>query len=402
MSAVRTARRCLFGAGVAATLASATAAAAQEQLNEAAAEESFDACAVLEKEPAPIPSGPEPSDAEIKQLRSAAFARAQYDEQCYRQQIKEELAAAKDEKERRRLSEVLPKGGTTRRVRVFAGERVRGVPFQVEIVYHPDLAAGTLINSGSTRSRQNSIRTALTGRAPWDWKHLCGGILIEPNLVLTAAHCATEAQFNFGSGIVARLGAEDLANPKSLFVKIDRVVRHANYNQERPGGLYADDIALMHIVPYAPSSRISPITPNRNPALDFKSRDRKVTGWGKSGEGTRTAQFLQQINVNVLTTEECRANRIKNGENEVATKVHDKVLCASGLGVKSCEGDSGGPLFGGNATPLLYGIVSWNRGECRKGTTLYPGGYTRVSRYTDWIARAKEALKRGAGFQYLR
>lgn len=381
------------------TVMSETSAWAQDQPDSATAA-SMDACAVLENEPATILSGEEVSDAEFTQLRRAAFNRAQLEEACYRKQIEQEKAAARDAKERERLAKIEP--GVRKSTRILGGERVRGVPFQVEIGYNPGLAAGTLINSGLTRERRDDTRNALAGRAAWDWKHICGGILIEPNLVLTAAHCATEKQFNFASGIVARLGAEDLANPKSLLVKIDRVVRHANYGEGKPGGIYADDIALMRLVPYTPSARVRAITPNRNPGQDFKTRFRQVTGWGKSGtSGARNEQFLQQINVNLLTTDECRVVRKKNGEENVTVKAHDRVLCASSMGVKSCEGDSGGPLFGGKHSFLLYGIVSWNRGGCRKESSINPGVYTRVSRYTDWIARAKSAFTRGVAFQYL-
>ena len=50
-------------------------------------------------------------------------------------------------------------------------------------------------------------------------------------------------------------------------------------------------------------------------------------------------------------------------------------------GKDSCQADSGGPLFTRNPFTLV-GIVSWGEG-C--GDPRYPGVYTRVSEYIDFI-----------------
>ena len=60
-------------------------------------------------------------------------------------------------------------------------------------------------------------------------------------------------------------------------------------------------------------------------------------------------------------------------------------LCAGGEFAKdSCDGDSGGPLMrqvqGSNW--YLEGIVSFGN---RCGLEGWPGVYTKVSEYTDWI-----------------
>ncbi|KAK2169063.1 hypothetical protein LSH36_12g05014 [Paralvinella palmiformis] len=103
-----------------------------------------------------------------------------------------------------------------------------------------------------------------------------------------------------------------------------------------------------------------------------------VSGWG----GGTISVLLQYAQLSVLSQVDCRRIR-------VFRNLSDKMLCAAdddGYTSKdSCQGDSGGPLAYKNpnkgGTFELVGIVSWGYG-CAAG---YPGVYTRVSEYLDWI-----------------
>lgn len=65
-----------------------------------------------------------------------------------------------------------------------------------------------------------------------------------------------------------------------------------------------------------------------------------------------------------------------------------EMICAGAIDPArdACQGDSGGPLV---ANKHLVGIVSWGEG-C--GHNIYPGVYTRVSEYSDWISEKIELV----------
>jgi len=108
-----------------------------------------------------------------------------------------------------------------------------------------------------------------------------------------------------------------------------------------------------------------------------------VTGWGTLNEGgLGLPNVLHKVDVPVVSDEECRASYAAAGVDSVA----DSMICA-GLpegGKDSCQGDSGGPFFSNESPEAreLLGIVSWGIGCGRAG---YPGVYTEVSYFVEWI-----------------
>ena len=61
--------------------------------------------------------------------------------------------------------------------------------------------------------------------------------------------------------------------------------------------------------------------------------------------------------------------------------IGDVMICAGEAGIDSCQGDSGGPLMCEDQS-VQCGIVSWGIGCAFDG---FPGVYTEVSAYIDWI-----------------
>ena len=104
-----------------------------------------------------------------------------------------------------------------------------------------------------------------------------------------------------------------------------------------------------------------------------------------SDEELQAPRLLHEVDVEVIDPAECKA--VYEGLQVPAFSIGDTEICAIGPsgGKDSCFGDSGGPLVVAADNKRGYsqvGIVSWGP-QC--GNPLFPGVYTRVSSFADWI-----------------
>uniref|UniRef100_A0A8C5SEG4 Peptidase S1 domain-containing protein n=1 Tax=Laticauda laticaudata TaxID=8630 RepID=A0A8C5SEG4_LATLA len=104
----------------------------------------------------------------------------------------------------------------------------------------------------------------------------------------------------------------------------------------------------------------------------------QTQGWDSTSSHlfTRIVNYpdlLQCLNAPILSDEECNA--------AYPGQITPNMVCVGYLegGKDSCQGDSGGPVV---CNEKLQGIVSWGIGCALPG---YPGVYTKVCRYINWI-----------------
>ncbi|XP_057664413.1 chymotrypsin-2-like [Diorhabda carinulata] len=231
------------------------------------------------------------------------------------------------------------------------------------IVYKIVMVTGTPINTrmvgGEPCDKEYLYMASLR---PMDEinKHVCAGTLINPNWILTAAHCYMGWAVAIIGNKYNLLAKVDENDNNRLVVDIFYMVVHPNYNELTK----TDDIALAFL-----SQAVNFIDSVKLPRVNHGATLCKlalVIGWGYQHENVPLlSSILQCVFLKTMNYVDCHR------KNAICTFTKDK---------DACKGDSGGPLLCGD---VQFGIVS--RGKGCQGR--YPGIYTRVDKYLDFIEK---------------
>jgi len=215
----------------------------------------------------------------------------------------------------------------------------------------------------------------------------CGGSLIAPGVILTAAHCVDKFRQN-PTELKIRCGEWDTQNETEPYPHQDRYVQALNIHPEFDGrNLHNDFAVLFTSEDFVLSSHIDTVCLPQAEEL-FDGTTCFATGWGKDkfGSAGQYQVVLKEIDLPVVSNYECQ-DKLRSTRLGQKYKLHDSFICAGGVnGKDTCKGDGGSPLVcPSKYDPNTYvqaGMVAWGIGCGEDGT---PGVYASVSKALCWI-----------------